>query len=95
MVRSLLASPEYADHWTNYWEDVLLLEKTKAKFVDRDEFRAFLHGAFEKNLPWSDVVHELVDARGLNRASTEAGAPTQVNGAVNWLLQYRDNPLRR
>jgi hypothetical protein len=92
VVQSLIASPEYADHWTNYWEDVLLLEKTKAKFVDRDEFRAFLHGAFVKNLPWSDVVHELVDARGLNRPATEAGAPTQVDGAVNWLLQYRDNP---
>jgi hypothetical protein len=92
VVRSLLASPSYADHWTNYWEEVLLLDKTKAKFVDRGEFRRFLHGAFEHNAPWSEIVHELVNARGVNRAASEGSFSGQVNGAVNWLLQYRDNP---
>jgi hypothetical protein len=92
VVRSLLASPAYADHWTNYWEDVLLLDKTKGKFVDRGEFRKFLHGAFERNAAWNEVVRALVDARGVNRVAGESADATQVNGAVNWLLQYRDNP---
>jgi hypothetical protein len=92
VVRSLLASPAYADRWTSYWEEVLLLDKTKAKFVDRGEFRRFLHGAFERNLPWNEVVFELVNARGVNRAANDAGEGVRVNGAVNWLLQYRDNP---
>jgi hypothetical protein len=94
VVATLLASPGYAEHWTNYWEDVLLLDKTKAKFVDRAEFRKFLHGEFERNAPWNDVVQELLSARGANRASAANGTEdsSRVNGAVNWLLQYRDNP---
>jgi hypothetical protein len=94
VVSALLGNPAYADHWTNYWEDVLLLDKTKAKFVDRVEFRKFLHQAFDKNTPWNDVVSELLSARGANRpSSTSSGADAgRVNGAVNWLLQYKDNP---
>ncbi len=116
LVTALVATPGYADHWTNYWEDVLLLDKTKAKLVDRDQFRRFLHSAFERNEPWNQLVYELVSATGWNRPATPApleppttsamaidtGGPRPtapvvdamhpVNGAVNWLLQYRSNP---
>jgi len=90
VVEALLASPGYADHWTNYWEDVLLLDKVDAKFVDRDEFRGFLHAQFEHDAPWSQIVHALIGAQGLNRASAETQGT--ANGAVSWLLQYRESP---
>src|SRR5260370_4161411 len=78
VVNALLASSGYADHWTNYWEDVLLLDKVDKKFVDRDEFRRFLHDQFERNVPWDQVVQALIAARGANRetpASVPAGGP--------------------
>ena len=33
--RALLASPEYAEHWMNYWDDVLMGREVKGTVVDR------------------------------------------------------------
>jgi hypothetical protein len=66
LVDALLASPAYAEHWTNYWDDVLMGRETKGVLVDRGAFRYWLRERFAANAPWDQVVRELVAATGQN-----------------------------
>jgi hypothetical protein len=122
-IDALLASPEYAKHWSRYWDDVLLGDKVDNNIVDREEFDHWLEQRFSQNAPWDEIAFLLVTAQGSNRISTSdsdamitapkstadlasmSGPPPSVetpadrgagqehlNGAVNWLLKYRDDP---
>ncbi len=66
VVDSLLASPEYAEHWMNYWDDVLMGREVKGPVVDRVAFRYWLRARFEANAPWDRIVRDLVSATGQN-----------------------------
>jgi hypothetical protein len=66
LVERLLASPEYADHWMNYWDDVLMGKTTPLNLVDRGAFRDWLRAKFATNARWDAVVRELVTATGQN-----------------------------
>jgi hypothetical protein len=66
VVDSLLASQEYAEHWMNYWDDVLMGRETKGPVVDRMAFRYWLRARFEANAPWDRMVRDLVSATGQN-----------------------------
>lgn len=66
VVDALLASPEYAEHWMNYWDDVLMGREVKGPVVDRLAFRYWLRARFEANAPWDRVVRDLVSATGQN-----------------------------
>ncbi len=66
LVDTLLASPQYAEHWMNYWDDVLMGREVKSKSVDRVAFRYWLRARFEANAPWNRIVSELVSATGQN-----------------------------
>ena len=63
---TLLASPQYAEHWMNYWDDVLMGREVKSPSVDRVAFRYWLRARFEANAPWSRIVSDLVSATGQN-----------------------------
>jgi hypothetical protein len=65
-VDSLLASPQYAEHWMNYWDDVLMGREVKGPLVDRVAFRYWLRARFEANAPWDRIVRDLVSATGQN-----------------------------
>jgi len=100
-VDALLASPGYAERWTDYWDDVLLGRYVKPGLIDRAEFRRWLHRQFAENVPWNKVVYGLVTASGTNRggngddeesAKGERSDDSETNGAVNWLLKYARNP---
>ena len=102
LVDELLASPAYADHWMAYWDDVLMGD-VKAGDIDRQAFRVWLHEQLQKNVPWDKLVYALVTATGKNSAGGEYGrtlAQTEaqiasdpsIDGAVNYVLKYRDNP---
>lgn len=84
LVASLVASPRYADHWTDLWDRVLLGRDVRARLVDRDAFRGWLHGELAKNVGWDRMVTDLLTATGENRAD--------ATGAVNWFVKYRDTP---
>ena len=66
LVDSLIASKEYAEHWMNYWDDVLMGRETKGPVVDRMAFRYWLRARFEANAPWDRMVRDLVSATGQN-----------------------------
>jgi hypothetical protein len=66
LVEELLASPAYAEHWMNYWDDVLMGRENKGPLVDRMAFRYWLRARFEANAPWDRMVKDLVAAKGQN-----------------------------
>ena len=84
LIASLLASPRYADHWTDLWDRVLLGRDVKGRLVDREAFRGWLHGELAKNVGWNRMVTDLLTATGENRS--------EATGAVNWFVKYRDTP---
>lgn len=66
LVDRLVASPAYADHWMNYWDDVLMGNTVKSPIVDRVAFRSWLRARFAANAPWDAIVRDLVAATGQN-----------------------------
>jgi hypothetical protein len=102
MLDELLASPRWADHWTAYWDDVLMGRAARSPDVDRGAFRAFLHDAFARNAPWNEIVTALLTAAGRNSGGGPqrsayanggaAGEAEGVHGAVNWTLRFQAAP---
>jgi len=111
IVDELLASSSYADHWTDYWDDVLMGLTARSQVLDRLEWRRWLHRQFEANVPWNRFVYDLLTASGQNSpgggaarllgfdrvgadqsSGDAAEGAGRVNGAVNWYLQYAQNP---
>ena len=98
-VEAVLASPRYAERWTDTWDEILL-GQVRSQVVDRGAFRRWLRGQFTANAPWDKLVVGLVTATGKNSVGGErygmdgpevdAGeeASEGVNGAVNWVLKY-------
>ncbi len=65
-VDALLDSPAYADHWTAYWDSVLMGKPAPMATVDYGAFRRWLHGEFAKNTPYDKFVTDLVTATGIS-----------------------------
>ncbi|WP_394822632.1 DUF1549 domain-containing protein [Pendulispora albinea] len=99
VIDALLASPAYADHFTNYWDRALLGRDVRNN-VDRAEFRRWLHERFDANVGYDVWVRDLVSATGLTTGpKSDDGSPlpaatsdVRVNGATNWYVRYMDNP---
>jgi hypothetical protein len=65
-VETLLNSPGYVNHWTNYWDNVLMGKQTRSPLVDRVAFRQWLGQQFTDNARWNRMVHNLLTASGQN-----------------------------
>jgi hypothetical protein len=101
-IDEMLASPLWADHWTAYWDEVWMGRDVRAPDVDRGAFRTWLHDSFARNVPWNELVTELLTATGRNseggpKRDSEANegsgsVPAGVSGAVNWTLKYVETP---
>lgn len=67
LVDRLLAAPEYAEHWMNYWDAVLMGPGGKPlPMVDRVAFRQWLRDRFAANARWDRIASDLVSATGRN-----------------------------
>ncbi|MGC3969226.1 MAG: DUF1549 domain-containing protein [Pirellulales bacterium] len=96
VVDRLLASPEYAEHWATYWDNLLMGRLTREAFLDRGAFKKWLREQFSANRPWNDIVRELITAEGYNtnQRPLRGGGPDprdfdeRYNPAANWFLRY-------
>src|SRR4029079_3510741 len=59
LVDTLLAAPQYAEHWMNYWDDVLMGREVKGPVVDRVAFRYWLRAPFQANAQWHGLLRAL------------------------------------
>jgi hypothetical protein len=63
-IDQLIASPEYVDHWTVKWGDLL---QSSRKFLGEKgtyEFREWIHDSIAANKPYDRMVLELLTSRG-------------------------------
>jgi len=64
MIDKLIASPEFVDHWTVKWGDLL---QSSRKFLGEKgayEFQQWIRDAIASNRPYDALVRELLTARG-------------------------------
>ena len=80
LVDRLLASPDFAFHWSSRWTN-LLVGRTPDARVDRIALQAFLRDAVTENRGWNGVVRDLIAAEGNPRE----------NGAANFLVAHLNN----
>lgn len=75
LVDKLLEDPGYIRNWTTIWTNNTIGRRTPRR-VSRVGMQKFFREAFARNLPWNEIVYELVSAEG----------HFEENGAVNYLL---------
>jgi hypothetical protein len=63
LIDGLMAGPQYARHMQNVF-DAMLMERRDDKHVPATDWRAFLRGAFAANLPYNQLVSEILAADG-------------------------------
>ncbi|MCA9055475.1 MAG: DUF1549 domain-containing protein, partial [Planctomycetaceae bacterium] len=80
LVDDLLASPEFARHYSVVWTN-LLIGHTAPREVNRPALEKFLREQFHRNRPWSETVTKLISAEGRE----------DENGAANFLLAHLNN----
>ena len=67
---------EYARHWSNIWTIWLMTRSGHPLY--REQMRYWLERQFEKNVPYRDMVTDLITATGA----------TNENGAVNFVIHH-------
>ncbi len=72
LVDQLIGSPEFVDHWTNKWADLL---QVNAKFLGMEgarEFRKWIRDKVEKNTPYNEFAYQILTASGSNMKNPPA-----------------------
>ena len=67
---------EYAEHWADLWTVWTLTRSSHSRY--RDQMHYWLETRFEKNVPYRDMVVDLITASG----------KTNENGAVNFVAAH-------
>ena len=62
-IDTLLSQPQYADHWTAFWGD-LLRERDNLRGMPRDAFRQYIHASLKENKPFDQWTREMISATG-------------------------------
>ena len=66
MVDKLVGSPDFIEHWTNKWADLLEVNRKFLGVEGADKFRAWIKQSLEKNVPYDKFCNELLTATGSN-----------------------------
>ncbi|MEO7317710.1 MAG: DUF1549 domain-containing protein, partial [Chthoniobacteraceae bacterium] len=72
IVEKLIGSPEFVDHWTNKWADLLQLN---SKFIGGQGvqlFRDWIRKEIETNTPYDQFVRKILTASGSNKENPAA-----------------------
>ncbi|PYT32921.1 MAG: hypothetical protein DMG57_00420 [Acidobacteria bacterium] len=63
-IEQLLSQPEYVDHWTLKWGDLLQVSRRYLSDKGMWEFRDWIRDSIAQNKPYDKFVRELLTARG-------------------------------
>lgn len=72
LVDELIGSPEFVDHWTNKWSDML---QVNSKFLGGEGaklFREWIKTEIAANTPYDDFVYKILTATGSNKENPAA-----------------------
>jgi hypothetical protein len=66
LVDKLIGSPEYVEHWTNKWADLLQVNRKFLGAEGATAFRNFIRQAVAGNLPYDQFAYTILTASGSN-----------------------------
>ena len=72
LIHTLVGSPEYVEHWTNKWADLLQVNR---KFLGPEgsaEFRKWILKEVSDNTPYDKFAHKILTAAGSNKQNPPA-----------------------
>jgi hypothetical protein len=72
LVDKLVGNPDYVEHWTNKWADLLQVNR---KFLGEEgsvAFRNWIRGAVATNLRYDELVRTILTASGSNQSNPAA-----------------------
>jgi len=72
VIDQLLESPEYVDHWTNKWSDLLQVNSKHLGKEGAQLFRDWIHKQVTDNVPYDAFVKSIITASGSNRENPAA-----------------------
>jgi hypothetical protein len=66
LIDKLVGSPEYVEHWTNKWSDLLQVNRKFLAPEGADAFRKWIRQAVADNMPYNKFAHTILTASGSN-----------------------------
>ncbi len=72
LIDKLIHSPEFVDHWTNKWADLLQVNRKFLGSEGAAAFRVWIRGHIEDNTPYDQFVREIITASGSTRENPAA-----------------------
>lgn len=66
LVDKLVGSPEYIEHWTNKWADLLQVNRKFLGDAGAAKFREWIRKAVADNMPYDKFAHAILTASGSN-----------------------------
>lgn len=66
LVDKLVGSPEFVEHWTNKWADLLQVNRKYLGEEGSVAYRNWIRGAVAANMPYDKFVHAVLTASGSN-----------------------------
>lgn len=66
LVDKLVGSPDFIDHWTNKWADLLQVNRKFLGEPGAQAFRGWIRGAVGKNMPYDQFCYQLLTGSGSN-----------------------------
>lgn len=72
LVDSLVGSPEFIDHWTNKWADLLQVNTKFLGAEGADAFRKYIRMSIAENKPYDKFCYELLTSTGSNYTNPAA-----------------------
>jgi hypothetical protein len=80
LIESLLARPEFVDHWSYKWSDLLLVNSEKLPGPAMWSYYRWIRTQVAQNVPWDKFVRQIITASGSNLD----------DGAANFYVLHRD-----
>lgn len=80
LIEALLQRPEFVDHWSYKWSDLLLVNSEKLPGPAMWSYYRWIRAQVAQNTPWDKFVRSVITASG----------STLENGATNFYVLHRD-----
>lgn len=72
LIDKLIGSPEFIDHWTNKWADMLQVNRKFLGAEGAKSFRDWIRKEVEGNTPYNQFAYKVLTASGSNRENPAA-----------------------
>ena len=72
VIDRLLGSPDFVDHWTSKWADLLQVNRKFLGEEGAEVFRDWIHKQVESNAPYDEFARAILTASGSNRENPAA-----------------------